>query len=95
MSKSRTPFASASDTPDTAVKPSHHHPVGLLYTLLRHGRGLTHEEARRRSTESIGGPPVNGPSVNNTHVKSTAVNSTSVNSPSSNSSHADGPPKAA
>lgn len=30
-------------------------PVGLLYTLLRHGRGLSHEEANRRSLESIGG----------------------------------------
>jgi len=28
-------------------------PMGLLYTLLRHGRGLSHEEAHRQSFESI------------------------------------------
>ena len=81
MSKSRTPSARSSDSPDAAPKPGHrHHPVGLLYTLLRHGRGLTHEEAGLRSTESIDGPPVNSPSVN----------STAADSPP-----ADGPPKAA
>jgi hypothetical protein len=32
------------------------HPVGLLYTLLRHGRGLSHEEADRVSGEFICGP---------------------------------------
>lgn len=29
------------------------HPVGLLYTMLRHGVGLSHEEAARRSAQSI------------------------------------------
>ncbi|MDP3426524.1 MAG: hypothetical protein Q8S17_04005 [Humidesulfovibrio sp.] len=38
------------------------HPVGLLYTMLRHGRGLSHEEAHRISFESIHGQPVQGPS---------------------------------
>jgi len=32
------------------------HPAGLLYTLLRHGRGLSHEEADRVSCEFICGP---------------------------------------
>jgi len=31
--------------------------VGLLYTMLRHGRGLSHEEAHRISFESIAGQP--------------------------------------
>ena len=33
-----------------------HHPVGLLYTMLRHGRGLSHEEAHRISSASINAP---------------------------------------
>lgn len=37
-----------------------HHPVGLLYTMLRHGRGLSHEEAHRISFESITGQPAQG-----------------------------------
>ena len=32
-------------------------PMGLLYTLLRHGRGLSHEEAHRQSFEHAGGQP--------------------------------------
>lgn len=32
------------------------HPVGLLYTMLRHGRGLSHEEAHRISSASINAP---------------------------------------
>lgn len=32
-------------------------PMGLLYTLLRHGRGLSHEEAHRMSFEHAGGQP--------------------------------------
>ncbi|MBU1229837.1 MAG: hypothetical protein KKA55_02975 [Proteobacteria bacterium] len=35
-----------------------HHPVGLLYTLLRHGRGLSHEEAAHRSAQSLNAQPV-------------------------------------
>lgn len=34
-----------------------HHPVGLLYTMLHHGRGLSVEEAQRRSLESISDQP--------------------------------------
>jgi hypothetical protein len=34
-----------------------HHPVGLLYTLLHHGRGLSVEEAQRRSLEYISDRP--------------------------------------
>ena len=32
-------------------------PMGLLYTLLRHGRGLSHEEAHRQSFEHAGDQP--------------------------------------
>ena len=58
MSKSRTPSARSSDSPDAAPKPGHrHHPVGLLYTLLRHGRGLTHEaEQQVKAKRKIAGP---------------------------------------
>jgi hypothetical protein len=31
--------------------------AGLLYTILRHGRGLSHEEAARLSAESVASPP--------------------------------------
>lgn len=69
MDQSRTPCASAPATPDTAPRSGHrHHPVGLLYTLLRHGHGLTHEEAHRRSVESIAGPSVNTTQGNTTHA---------------------------
>jgi len=34
-----------------------HHPVGLLYTMLHHGRGLSAEEAQRRSLEYISNQP--------------------------------------
>ncbi|MDO9631022.1 MAG: hypothetical protein Q7I92_03860 [Humidesulfovibrio sp.] len=34
-----------------------HHPVGLLYTMLHHGRGLSAEEAQRRSFEFTGEQP--------------------------------------
>lgn len=35
---------------------THYHPVGLLYTILRHGRGLPPEEAALRSLSAIGLP---------------------------------------
>jgi hypothetical protein len=31
-------------------------PAALVYTLLRHGRGLTHQEAELRLQESLDGP---------------------------------------
>lgn len=30
--------------------------LGLLYTILRHGRGLSHEEASRRSMHASASP---------------------------------------
>ena len=63
MDQSRTPSAIAPETPHLGPAPSHHHPVGLLFTLLRHGRGLSHEEAQRRSAGSISSPPRNGSHV--------------------------------
>ena len=54
MDQSRTPSAIAPETPHLGPAPSHHHPVGLLFTLLRHGRGLSHEEAQRRSAALTG-----------------------------------------
>ncbi len=42
-----------------AARPKHpQHPAGLLYTLLRHGRGLSHDEAVRQSRESIETAPL-------------------------------------
>ncbi|MBU1229838.1 MAG: hypothetical protein KKA55_02980 [Proteobacteria bacterium] len=40
-----------------------HHPVGLLYTMLRHGVGLSHEEAARRSALSISAHSADAQSV--------------------------------
>lgn len=45
-------------TPNTLADPALNPPasanVCLLYTLLRHGRGLSHEEASRRIADTIG-----------------------------------------
>jgi len=43
----------ASEPASPTLSPTPTHPVGLLYTMLRHGRGLSHEEAHRVSFESI------------------------------------------
>jgi len=41
------------------ARPRHpHHPAGLLYTILRHGRGLSVEEALRLSMEPVPSPPL-------------------------------------
>ena len=37
-----------------AITPSAPAPVCLLYTMLRHGRGLSHEEASRSTNDTIG-----------------------------------------
>lgn len=36
--------------------PGHGSPAGLLYTILRHGQGLSHEAAQRRQREALDGP---------------------------------------
>ncbi|MDQ7834896.1 MAG: hypothetical protein RDU24_05900 [Humidesulfovibrio sp.] len=40
-----------SEPASPTLSPTPTHPVGLLYTMLRHGRGLSHEEAHRVSYE--------------------------------------------
>ncbi len=42
--------------PSAESRPGGPTPTSLLYTLLRHGRGLPHEEAHRRSREICGAP---------------------------------------
>lgn len=46
------------EQPPHDARPKHpQHPSGLLYTLLRHGRGLSHEEAVRRAAAAIAAAP--------------------------------------
>lgn len=47
-----TPAPRAHIVPTSTLRPPTP-PVGLLYTLLRHSRGLSHEEASRRTSESL------------------------------------------
>ena len=57
MNRSHQPPA-APKPPAHAARPRPgHHPVGLLYTILRHGRGLSHEEAHRISLDASVQPP--------------------------------------
>ena len=41
--------------PQPAQRPGHA-PAGLLYTILRHGQGLSHDVAQRRQREALEGP---------------------------------------
>jgi hypothetical protein len=47
------PAAAVGSGSAASLSPGSLHPVGMLYTILRHGRGLSHEEANRISFESI------------------------------------------
>lgn len=53
---SRKPSADLRPAPG-ALPAAEARPMGLLYTILRHGRGLSHEEAHRESFESTGDQP--------------------------------------
>ncbi len=48
MTTTPTPLAAPASPPHASAH------VCLLYTLLRHGRGLSHEEATRRIDDTIG-----------------------------------------
>ena len=41
------------DAQSPAYSVPQQHPAGLLYTMLRHGRGLSHEEAARLIRECM------------------------------------------
>ena len=60
MPKSRKPSIDPSRARGAApsLPPGQARPMGLLYTILRHGRGLSHEEALRRSWEPVPTPPL-------------------------------------
>ncbi len=62
MDKSRKPSVYPNHARGAAVSlpPGQARPMGLLYTMLRHGRGLSAEEAHHISFESIHGQPVQG-----------------------------------
>lgn len=50
--------------PVDATRPRHSgHPPGLVYTILRHGRGLSHESAALRSQHALETKNAAGPHI--------------------------------